>query len=426
MEDGIVVPMTIVMPTVDERDGDSMHSRNTSQGSSRYLPEPHSANDVPLLQNGQFPNLATPSTGEDTSVRRSFDSIDSRGEVPPYFEVVDQSLDEGDTQNTTVEAPVTTLEPVSSPSSPSSERANRRRSGFRNIFHALDPRARYSASVASQTGQNTSERSQNDTSPSVPRGQHRPSQSGSGSMLSLSPFRTISRQRSTHTMNSNHIASPSSISLNSISAPLTHTVVRTEFTYPKAGPTPEQLKLISSRDNFARFGMPYGADAIAYAASTSRQDLDPPPDFHAAGSEIYLPATAGAGISAAMSNSALSSTTPETSNVDETAGHESVHDESAGDDQNQAQPSGTSSSDTHAAPATTAENEALVPTTFKSHMLVPPAAYKSGSVLPPRSVSRASSTMSVASYATAAESMAEATAGLDLGSPTTLSTSCGG
>ena len=32
------------------------------------------------------------------------------------------------------------------------------------------------------------------------------------------------------------------ISLNSISSPLTHTVVRTEFTYPKTGLTPEQLK----------------------------------------------------------------------------------------------------------------------------------------------------------------------------------------
>lgn len=44
------------------------------------------------------------------------------------------------------------------------------------------------------------------------------------------------------------------------------------------------MKLISSRESFARFGKPYGADAIAYAASTSRHDLEPPPDF-----ESHLP-----------------------------------------------------------------------------------------------------------------------------------------
>lgn len=39
------------------------------------------------------------------------------------------------------------------------------------------------------------------------------------------------------------------------------------------------MRLISSRESFARFGVPYGPDAIAYAASTSRHDLEPPPDF---------------------------------------------------------------------------------------------------------------------------------------------------
>jgi hypothetical protein len=85
--------------------------------------------------------------------------------------------------------------------------------------------------------------------------------------------------------NLNNLNSPSLISLASISSPLTHTATRTEFTYPKAGPTPEQLKLISSRESFGRFGVPYGPDAVAFAASTSRHDLSiPPPDFDTPGS----------------------------------------------------------------------------------------------------------------------------------------------
>lgn len=105
-------------------------------------------------------------------------------------------------------------------------------------------------------------------------GGHRPSHSASGSLLSMN----LPRKKSTATLNSTrNLTSPSSLSVNSISAPLTHTLVRTEFGYPKSGPTPEQLRLISSRESIARFGRPYGPDAIAFAASTSRQEL--PPDF---------------------------------------------------------------------------------------------------------------------------------------------------
>lgn len=73
------------------------------------------------------------------------------------------------------------------------------------------------------------------------------------------------------------LTSPSLISLNSISPPLTHTATRTEFTYPRTGPTSEQVKFLASKETFGRFGLPYGPDAVAFAASSSRQDL--PPDF---------------------------------------------------------------------------------------------------------------------------------------------------
>ena len=73
------------------------------------------------------------------------------------------------------------------------------------------------------------------------------------------------------------LTSPSMISLNSISPPLTHTTTRTEFAYPRTGPTSEQVKFLSSKETFGRFALPYGPDAIAFAASSSRLDL--PPDF---------------------------------------------------------------------------------------------------------------------------------------------------
>ncbi|KAH6897929.1 hypothetical protein BKA70DRAFT_745630 [Coprinopsis sp. MPI-PUGE-AT-0042] len=98
-------------------------------------------------------------------------------------------------------------------------------------------------------------------------------------------FRTLSRQKSQSTLhsgNGSRLNSPSMISLNSISSPLTHTASRTEFAYPKSGPTPEQLKMISSRESIGRFAVPYGADAIAYASSSRLELSSPPPDFEAA------------------------------------------------------------------------------------------------------------------------------------------------
>ncbi|KAJ1301033.1 hypothetical protein OPQ81_003454 [Rhizoctonia solani] len=77
-------------------------------------------------------------------------------------------------------------------------------------------------------------------------------------------------------------------SLN-ISAPIPTTLVRTELSYPRAGPTPEQIRFLSSRESLGRFGMPYGEQAIA--AAKSRENLPP----------VYKPrvdAGAGAGADA--------------------------------------------------------------------------------------------------------------------------------
>ena len=47
--------------------------------------------------------------------------------------------------------------------------------------------------------------------------------------------------------------------------------------------------VISSRESFAWFGVPYGPDAVAFSASSSRQDLLSPPGFHSAVPEAASP-----------------------------------------------------------------------------------------------------------------------------------------
>ena len=78
------------------------------------------------------------------------------------------------------------------------------------------------------------------------------------------------------------LSSPSTVSINSlsISAPLTHTASRTQFTFPQlaatmattatkmgAAPTPEQMRVIAAREAIGKFGVPYGPDAVAFAAA---------------------------------------------------------------------------------------------------------------------------------------------------------------
>jgi hypothetical protein len=55
--------------------------------------------------------------------------------------------------------------------------------------------------------------------------------------------------------------------------------VRTDFVYPRSGPTPEQLKLISSIESVSKFGVPYGPDAVAYASASLVNLHGPPPEF---------------------------------------------------------------------------------------------------------------------------------------------------
>ena len=148
---------------------------------------------------------------------------------------------------------------------------------------------------------------------------HRSSQSGgSTSTLNLAlPFRSVSRQRSSNSLarqrstntlahsrsmdsmsgsasgSNANLTSPSLLSLQlaqgakSISSPLSHTLVRTEIRYPAGGPTPDQIKLLSSREGFERFAIPYGEQAVAHARrSRVELELDPPPVFESPTTEV--------------------------------------------------------------------------------------------------------------------------------------------
>ncbi|KAF8639159.1 hypothetical protein AX17_001647 [Amanita inopinata Kibby_2008] len=299
MED-VSQPVATVMPSVAE-DGEENALQNQAM---RYPPIPNSPNDMPLLQDDGSANgrtrrsVDTLNTSEESDPlnRTVTASSDPRGETPSYEEAVragnrlSMRLPQDSPQVVNLNEQSWTL---ASPSPPGSPDTSHRLSGFRSLLNAMNP-IHLSHSVPAGEARISHQRADSGTSivssgdshsretpRSRSRASHHPSPSGS-------LFRTLSRQRSIRTINSNHLTSPSLVSINSISAPLTHTAVRTEFTYPRTGPTPEQLKLISSRDSFARFGIPYGADAIAFAASTSRQDLEPPPDFDSTSSTTNL------------------------------------------------------------------------------------------------------------------------------------------
>ncbi|PBK63822.1 hypothetical protein ARMSODRAFT_527685 [Armillaria solidipes] len=290
MEDvPLPVTTTVEMPPVDEDGETSMHSRNQSDG---YSPMPDSPNDMPLLQEDtpSTPDLQPP--GEGMPIRRSVDSEsslmrstsrdqepDPRGAAPAYFEVavVDLSQDDHSAQPRPSSSVEVTPPSPEAPASPPARRT------FRSILGALGSGNARGAVSHTRTGSNGSGPYSRPSTAMSYRG-HRPSQSSSGSLLSM--HNPLVRKKSTTTLNSQHLTSPSMISLNSISSPLPHTLVRTEFTYPKSGPTPEQLKLISSRESVARFGVPYGDEAVRWASSSrlalsspTPEDDVPPPEF---------------------------------------------------------------------------------------------------------------------------------------------------
>ncbi|KAI0037099.1 hypothetical protein K488DRAFT_81589 [Vararia minispora EC-137] len=372
-------PTHVVMPSLPERDSDSTQSQHGRQASnaSSYVhvgdadDEPHVS--TPLLSEEENDDSNEPShanratiavtaaaagNAADESSAALLSAVspatpnashpDPRGEAPPYFEAVDSAtgLARMDTRDTLPIAPIQTRSSEQGPesslafpppeTSSTAQEAPRRRSVFRGIMQAFNPRPRQDAEAQHSRA--------NPDTPTIPEGvpssseaqprqssrfsirpvsTHRPSQSaGSGSVFSLSSsgfHRTTSRVST----GAGALTSSSALSVNSISAPLTHTATRTDFVYPRSGPTPEQLKLISSREAFGKFGVPYGPDAIAFHASTSLVNLHgPPPEFeenpsidglpasspHPGSSGLPVPSTSSPSPSHGRTRSALSQT----------------------------------------------------------------------------------------------------------------------
>ncbi|KAJ3882436.1 hypothetical protein F5051DRAFT_394275 [Lentinula edodes] len=273
------------MPLLDGDDG-----AVADDSAAALLPEAHEEPRSRSNDAGRRHSGGSAHTGESSSLVRvetnaETENPDPRGDAPAYFEVVDLN-DEAQPRPPIPPIPSSEPTPTNSSMTAASSTASRgtsSRRSLRNLFgwsgrSPMTPPGLPSTSAQSHaradSGGGLSLVSTMSRPSTSNRRSHRPSQSSSSVFSVVNP---LNRKKSSATLSSNHLTSPSSISLASISAPLTHTVVRTEFTYPKAGPTPEQLKLISSREAFARFGVPYGKDAIAFAAST--QDLNPPPEF---------------------------------------------------------------------------------------------------------------------------------------------------
>ncbi|CAE6501016.1 unnamed protein product [Rhizoctonia solani] len=202
-------------------------------------------------------------------------------EIPSYTEAMSTSHVNLPTETEHTAHPSTSTATDDDPAVPADADATvrpKRKSVFRHLgrFHINKPA---SSTPATESVEMTAPRTS--TSSHRPSGSvstHRPSTSlsthqhkPSPSLSSLSLYLTRSQS-----------PTMSRTSLN-ISAPIHTTLVRTELNYPKAGPTPEQIRFLSSRESLGRFGMPYGDQAIA--AAKSREYLPP----------VYQPRSSGSG-----------------------------------------------------------------------------------------------------------------------------------
>ncbi|KAF8128743.1 hypothetical protein EV363DRAFT_414265 [Boletus edulis] len=208
-------------------------------------------------------------------------SADSRGEAPSYAEAVSA---EGRMATISLNDP----EPNSNVAVPSSLAPGRGRSRF--SFLMQNPFSSHNHTSGAPSDANSSTPSIRSESPAL--------HVRSGSALSrLSTHEShdshhsrnnLARSRSrsnSHLLRAFRSHSPghagsSTLSVDNVSAPLLHTLTRAEFHVPKGGLTPEQIKLITSRQALERFGVPYGPDAVAFSLSRERlAETGPPPDF---------------------------------------------------------------------------------------------------------------------------------------------------
>ncbi|KAF7366668.1 Proteophosphoglycan ppg4 [Mycena sanguinolenta] len=209
-------------------------------------------------------------------------AMDPRGPTPAYFEFVVGEPAEADTvypPGIAVAPPTPALEPAPSPSAVEAQTPaqTQRRSGFfSTLFRSAPPPPvppLPSATPSSPSPLGTSStapeasssrltlthtRTRSTTASPFPNGtRHRAS-------TSTSTLFSLGRKKSTASLSGPYNnTNASAISLASISSPLPHTLMKTEFTaLPKAGLTPEQLMLISGNKDggLTRFGAMGGED----------------------------------------------------------------------------------------------------------------------------------------------------------------------
>ncbi|ORY87492.1 hypothetical protein BCR35DRAFT_317739 [Leucosporidium creatinivorum] len=105
---------------------------------------------------------------------------------------------------------------------------------------------------------------------------------GSSSMLSSSPGAVSGSGRSPYGQGNGSTArlasaSSASISSQSISAPLQHTLVSSSFVFPKSGPTASQIAFISSRESLGAYGYGDGVAQIPGYEEGSSPTSEPAP-----------------------------------------------------------------------------------------------------------------------------------------------------
>ncbi|KAH7925328.1 hypothetical protein BV22DRAFT_1129086 [Leucogyrophana mollusca] len=383
MEDDV----TNVMPVVEEGD-ERPETRATHHDlsldrveSHDTLPEASSTDlirsdsrEVPIRPSMDAGSLGTSHSQESTSSllepHLRLSAEDPRGEAPPYFEVVGDGDQNGvvnlnDTPAVTVSVP---------PTNAGAPDRRSRQSGLFSLFNAFSSSSRPSPPV--QQGRSPTPSSTHTRDASGSSGRHRshhPSHSGSGSISALSSSALRSLRLNG---NNNPMTSPSTISVDSISAPLSHTLTRSEFRAPKGGLTPEQIKLITSRGALERFGVPYGPDAVAFSASQLSMAA-PPPDFDSSQSQT----SALHGRSGTSDDNMTERRTESPFSIMQAVGQSST-----------AASSPERGLATHSPSASIHGRSPSIPTG-----LYPPSSYQ-----PPRAASRASTVMT---YATAAESV---------------------
>ncbi|KAJ7218724.1 hypothetical protein C8J57DRAFT_1705002 [Mycena rebaudengoi] len=234
----------VAMP---EASADDTHSNNLNPLSRAYSLMPHLPTDSSLL------------VGETTP--------DPRGDAPAYFEAVEHD-------NTVLHHSISINDYPPGIPAPSSTPP---RGFFTSIFSSPPPPIPSTSTSTSPLAlAHARTNSSSLTTAPYTRG-HRPSTS--------STLFSLARKKSSA---SPYDGTPggSAISLASISHPLPHPLLKTEFSaLPRGGSTPEQLKAISGtrEGGVGRFGVPFGEVAVRYAASAnaSRVDLgeDLPPGW---------------------------------------------------------------------------------------------------------------------------------------------------